>query len=224
MTTSLFQLRLVTTRHLINDSCTVSHVPRTLSTLSAIRKGVQRTVKRKAPPVPKTSIRNGERTNDTRPARSKERDAGQRNDGSEVFWKSVARGEKKQGNHTREVEKQAVQPWKIHRDDHQERDPRPRKLPELNVEYTTPASEFIYGASSVLAALKAGHRQGYKLYIVEGEDQGTRGFERLRKFALLRGIQVIPVAKHQEPTLDRLSHGRPHNVRVLAQWQFVHLC
>ena len=83
-----------------------------------------------------------------------------------------------------------------------------------SIPYTTAASEFLYGTSAVVAALKSEGRKIYKLYIYEGEnrEKGQRD-DWIRKMALARRITVMTVAGNWMPLLDKMSGGRPHNVR-----------
>ena len=85
-------------------------------------------------------------------------------------------------------------------------DPGPDSLP-----YTTAASDFIYGYSSVLAAIKANRRQFYRLYV------NQRGVTRdvvlaSAKAAKLRDI-TVHVGDEYSRAMDKASSGRPHNVR-----------
>jgi hypothetical protein len=88
-------------------------------------------------------------------------------------------------------------------------DPGPDSLP-----YTTAASDFIYGYSSVLAAIKANRRQFYRLYV------NQRGMSRdvvlaSAKAAKLRDI-TVHVGDEYSRAMDKASSGRPHNVRLLT--------
>ncbi|KAF2130238.1 alpha/beta knot [Dothidotthia symphoricarpi CBS 119687] len=85
----------------------------------------------------------------------------------------------------------------------------PESLP-----YTTAASEFIYGYSSVLAAVKADRRKFYNLYI------HTRGANRdglLDDRSLFKNVASITkeVGDEYMRALDKASSGRPHNGVVL---------
>ncbi|KIH94171.1 RNA methyltransferase [Sporothrix brasiliensis 5110] len=94
----------------------------------------------------------------------------------------------------------------------------------LSIPYTTAASQFLYGRSVVEAALRAGRRQLYKLYVYGGahrgfnargtpQDQGVgRAIERLAKG---RGVSVQIVDERWQRLLDKMSKGRPHNGYVL---------
>ncbi|KAL4803625.1 hypothetical protein BDV18DRAFT_144072 [Aspergillus unguis] len=88
----------------------------------------------------------------------------------------------------------------------------PRDIP-----YTTPASEFIYGASAVEAALRCSKRQLYKLYLYQGvgETQLSETKIKLRKLALSKSIQVKLAFAEWDRLLDKMSGSRPHNGCVL---------
>lgn len=81
----------------------------------------------------------------------------------------------------------------------------PESLP-----YSTAASEFIYGYSSVLAAVKANRRKLYNLYL------HTRGANRdglLQDRALFKNVaSITEVGDEYLRALDKASSGRPHNV------------
>lgn len=79
--------------------------------------------------------------------------------------------------------------------------------------YTTAASEFLYGQSSVLAALKANRRKLYKLY-VHDRGLGTPGGDAIVARAKVNKIPVQKVGDEYLRVMDRLSNGRPHNVRM----------
>lgn len=88
------------------------------------------------------------------------------------------------------------------------RDRAPDSLP-----YTTAASEFIYGYSSVLAAIRANRRQYYKLYV------NSRGLNRdvllaRAKASNLRQI-TREVGDQYDRAFDKASSGRPHNGFIL---------
>lgn len=83
--------------------------------------------------------------------------------------------------------------------------------------YTTAASEFIYGTFAVNAAVKAGRRRLYKLYIHTHEDgRDSIGTEALRRRAEAAGVEVIRAqGSGWRQRLDRAAEGRPHNGYVL---------
>lgn len=79
--------------------------------------------------------------------------------------------------------------------------------------YTTAASEFLYGHGVVLAALTAGRRRLYNLYI---HDRGMKhdGSDLLMARARAAGVKIHEVGDQWLRVLDRASSGRPHNVRT----------
>lgn len=96
----------------------------------------------------------------------------------------------------------------------EERPTRHVKVP-LSVPYTTPASEFIYGTSSIMAALRSRRRKLYKLYIYEGANREVVARdESVRKFALTAGVHVSSVTGDWLRLMDKMSAGRPHNVSL----------
>jgi len=84
----------------------------------------------------------------------------------------------------------------------------PESLP-----YTTAASEFIYGHSSVLAALRANRRKLYKLYI------HSRGASRDNLLTKIRALKLFGITQEVGDeymrAMDKSSSGRPHNGIVL---------
>lgn len=76
--------------------------------------------------------------------------------------------------------------------------------------FTTAASEFIYGYSSVLAAIKANRRKFHKLYI------HTRGLSHAGLAALVtranKKVDIREVGDEYLQAFDKASSGRPHNV------------
>lgn len=88
------------------------------------------------------------------------------------------------------------------------RDRAPDSLP-----YTTAASEFIYGYSSVLAAIRANRRQFYKLYV------NSRGLNRDVLLARAKAANLRQITREVGDTYDRAfdkaSSGRPHNGFIL---------
>ncbi|KAJ4381906.1 hypothetical protein N0V86_003275 [Didymella sp. IMI 355093] len=106
------------------------------------------------------------------------------------------------------------------RDSHSDRPDRPipsradpRDRAPDSLPYTTAASEFIYGYSSVLAAIRAQRRQFYKLYV------NSRGLNRdvllaRAKASNLRQI-TREVGDQYDRAFDKASSGRPHNGFIL---------
>lgn len=91
-------------------------------------------------------------------------------------------------------------------------EPVPRTLP-----YTTAASEFIYGTFAVNAAIRAGRRQLYKLYIHgSDENRDSIGARATQKRAIEAGVEVLKVSGTAWRQLfDRMADGRPHNGYIL---------
>ncbi|KAF2840018.1 alpha/beta knot, partial [Patellaria atrata CBS 101060] len=87
----------------------------------------------------------------------------------------------------------------------------------LSVPHTTAASEFLYGSSAVLAALKAKQRKIYKLYVhprAENFESGESSTS-LARIARASGIDVKNVSDNWIPVMDKMSGGRPHNGCIL---------
>ena len=85
----------------------------------------------------------------------------------------------------------------------------------LSMPYTTSASEFLYGTSVVTAALHSSRRKLYKLYIYDGENREVQNQDvGMRRIALKRGIKVENVKGEWLRVMDKMSNGRPHNVRI----------
>lgn len=90
--------------------------------------------------------------------------------------------------------------------------PKHSKAP-LSIPYTTPASDFIYGTSAVTAALRSARRKLYKLYIYDGENRSSPERDAsVLKLGLVAGVHVSKVGEEWMSLLDKMSHGRPHNV------------
>ena len=90
--------------------------------------------------------------------------------------------------------------------------PRDKRAP-LSIPYTTPASEFLFGTSVVIAALKSPRRKLYHLYIYNGEHREGQNMDAaVTKLALAQGVKVSQVKTDWLPLMDKMSLGRPHNV------------
>lgn len=83
---------------------------------------------------------------------------------------------------------------------------RPESLP-----FTTAASEFLYGYSVVLAAITAGRRKLYNLYLHE-RGLHHENIKFLLSRARIHGIKIHEVGDNYLPLMDKASSGRPHNV------------
>ena len=82
---------------------------------------------------------------------------------------------------------------------------------QLSIPYTTPASQFLFGTSVVTAALKSKRRKLYKLYLYRGNNRSSVADDSIQKLARLRGIETTITS--DASLLDKMSGGRPHNVR-----------
>lgn len=80
--------------------------------------------------------------------------------------------------------------------------------PPAGIPFTRATSEFLYGANTVLAALKAKRRKMHKLYV----HPDCREFEELTELAKNASIEVVQVGNAWKPHMDKRSEGRPHNV------------
>lgn len=83
----------------------------------------------------------------------------------------------------------------------------------ISVPYTTSASEFLYGMSTTVAALKACQRRLYKLYLHPRAKAANGDYMSLKKLASAADVQVKEVGNDWLPIMDKMSEGRPHNVR-----------
>ncbi|KAF3488724.1 hypothetical protein F2Q69_00052090 [Brassica cretica] len=80
--------------------------------------------------------------------------------------------------------------------------------------------EVVYGVSPVLAALSAGRRELYALYVQEGLDLGSnnkkkkdkKGFEKVLKLSEKLGLDIKETSKHD---LNMVADNRPHQGLVL---------
>ena len=85
----------------------------------------------------------------------------------------------------------------------------------VNIPYTTPASEFLYGTSVVTSALLASRRKLYRLYIYDGDNREVRDQDkRIENLAMERNVAVERVRGSWLRLMDKTSAGRPHNVRL----------
>ena len=94
----------------------------------------------------------------------------------------------------------------------------------LSIPYTTPASEFLYGSSVVIAALKTARRKLYRMYLYNGENRDVANQDKLIiRLAHSRGLEVTKVQRDWLKLMDKMSGGRPHNVctdRLCFETQF----
>ncbi|XP_034918167.1 LOW QUALITY PROTEIN: uncharacterized protein [Populus alba] len=97
-----------------------------------------------------------------------------------------------------------------------------RKTWKEATEFTVPkiAGEGVFGVGPVLAALSAGRREFYALYIQEGLDlsgnnrkrKDKKGFEKVLRMAKKIGLSTKEVSKHD---LNMIVDNRPHQGLVL---------
>ena len=172
----------------------ISHFPpfqnQPLSTIAAIRRGVRKSTGDQSPPTPRYAKRY-----ENKSSRDRRNSVGYQPLG---YGKAKARVRNDPGIKT-SAEKEAERFRAV-------------KKQHLEIPFSTAASEFLYGTSTVLAALKGGRRRLYKLYLLEESDQNTRSNAPFQKYAALRGVRVTLVKPDQTPSLDRASKSRPHNV------------
>ncbi|KAK4228752.1 putative rRNA methyltransferase mitochondrial precursor [Podospora fimiseda] len=93
----------------------------------------------------------------------------------------------------------------------------PRRNDPISIPYTTAASQFLYGKSVVEAALNAGRRKLYKLYIYHGPNRANvEENNQLRKLAERKGVEVITLHTEDDlRLLDKMAASRPHNGFIL---------
>lgn len=86
----------------------------------------------------------------------------------------------------------------------------------VSIEYTTAASQFLYGKSVVEAALKTSARKLYKLYVYAGANRENVDVDEVMvKLARRNGIPVRNVQERDARLMDKMSGGRPHNGYIL---------
>lgn len=92
-----------------------------------------------------------------------------------------------------------------------------KHLEPLSIPYTTAASQFLYGKSTVEAALRASRRKLHKLYIYDGPNRRITSDNALIQ-ALARRKNVPVTILNDETGLrlmDKMASSRPHNGFVL---------
>ena len=83
----------------------------------------------------------------------------------------------------------------------------PESLP-----FTTAASEFLFGYSAVLAALKANRRKLYKLYLHPRANKESGSTKTVEQLCRQSGVTVVHVDNKWLRAMDKVADGRPHNV------------
>lgn len=91
-------------------------------------------------------------------------------------------------------------------------DEREDEIP-ISVPYTTAASTFLYGSNTVLAALRAGRRKAYHLYLHPRLSARESNAKAIIDLAKQHGIRTTHNADLR--ILDKMSEDRPHNGVVL---------
>lgn len=88
--------------------------------------------------------------------------------------------------------------------------------PPVVVPYTTAASQFLYGTSTVEAAIQANRRKFYKLYIYKGSNrQNTDKDDEIADMAQKRRIQIEYMDETGLTMINKMSNSRAHNGYVL---------
>ncbi|TID16568.1 alpha/beta knot [Venturia nashicola] len=119
----------------------------------------------------------------------------------------------------------------VGRDQGYERQPQPRPMSRkeyketkyeaesepISIPYTTAASEFLYGYNPVRAALKAGRRKLYKIYIHRraADREGGNHVQTLEALAENAKVEVKEVDDNWLRVMDKMTDHRPHNGVVL---------
>ncbi|KAK2034668.1 SpoU rRNA methylase [Colletotrichum zoysiae] len=86
----------------------------------------------------------------------------------------------------------------------------------VSVQYTTAASQFLFGRSVVKAALKNSRRKLYHLYVYQGSNKnGTKDDDWILALAEKKKIKVTRIYENDQKLLDKMSKGRPHNGMVI---------
>jgi 21S rRNA (GM2251-2'-O)-methyltransferase len=84
----------------------------------------------------------------------------------------------------------------------------------LSINYTTAASQFLYGKSVVEAALRERRRKLYHLYVYETDSSGSSKHS-IKSIAAKLGVPITIVDARSQSVMDKMSAGRPHNGFVL---------
>lgn len=88
--------------------------------------------------------------------------------------------------------------------------------PPVVVPFTTAASQFLYGTSTVEAAIEGDRRKIYKLYIYQGKDRRNRDRDdSIAKMAQRRGIPVEYLGEQDLGLMNKMASSRVHNGYVL---------
>lgn len=85
----------------------------------------------------------------------------------------------------------------------------------VSVPYTTAASEFLYGFNVVVAALTAGRRQMYNVYIHNRAISNLSNAKIIRSLCRKAGVNFTDVDNSFLSKMDKMAQGRPHNGLIL---------
>ncbi|OLN85977.1 rRNA methyltransferase 1, mitochondrial [Colletotrichum chlorophyti] len=86
----------------------------------------------------------------------------------------------------------------------------------MSVQYTTAASQFLFGRSVVKAALRNSRRKLYRLYIYQGGNKkDSKDDDWILSMAEKKNVKVTRVYESDQKLLDKMSKGRPHNGIVI---------
>jgi hypothetical protein len=105
--------------------------------------------------------------------------------------------------------------------DYQEKSSNSRRRGPISIPWTTAESEFLYGHSVAIAAIKTARRQLYKLYLHprslrDSEKFGNSVRDQLCRLAGNAGVRVQHVDDTWLGIMDKMCSGRPHNVWSLS--------
>ncbi|KAJ0163754.1 rRNA methyltransferase 1, mitochondrial [Colletotrichum tanaceti] len=86
----------------------------------------------------------------------------------------------------------------------------------VSLQYTTAASQFLFGRSVVKAALKNSRRKLYHLYVYQGSNKNsTKDDGWILAMAEKKKVKVTFIYENDQKLLDKMSKGRPHNGMVI---------
>lgn len=137
----------------------------------------------------------------------------ERADRNPSFGRTRSREEEQEG----EPEDDDADANEVRKDDGDVKERRRKRYePPPSMPYTTAASQFLYGTSTVQAALEANRRQLYILYMYQGKNRRSGDKDDyLTELAWKRGVKVEYVDESGLAILNKMSESRPHNGYVL---------
>ncbi|KAL2873528.1 hypothetical protein SGCOL_011303 [Colletotrichum sp. CLE4] len=84
------------------------------------------------------------------------------------------------------------------------------------VQFTTAASQFLFGRSVVKAALKNSQRKLYHLYLYQGSNKKESMDDKwILSMAEKKKVKITKLYENDQQLLDKMSKGRPHNGIVM---------